>query len=274
MKVASVQMYSGNDLAENLKKADAYISQGAALGADIVLLPEFFNTIDFAHYRDLEMMNLAERDDGPTITAMRESAIRNKAAIIATIYEQEAPGLYFDTAILIDASGEIIFKYRKTHPAAVYSLEKLYFRYGTRFDTTQFKEWCIGINICYDNGFPEASRCVAANGAEIIFAPFTTPRIFMFQEMIRTRAFDNGVFFVAANKVGQYDERILSGGSCIIDPTGKVLAAAPADKQTETVIVAELDYTVIDAARRKYPSWRDRRPDLYTAITREADALM
>lgn len=274
MKVASVQMHSGNDLAENLKKADAYISQGAALGAEIVLLPEFFNTIDFAHYRDLEMMNLAERDDGPTITAMRESATRNKTAIIATIYEQEAPGLYFDTAILIDASGDIIFKYRKTHPAAVYSLEKLYFRYGTRFDTAQFKEWRIGINICYDNGFPEASRCVAANGAEIIFAPFTTPRTFMFQEMIRTRAFDNGVFFVAANKVGQYHERILSGGSCIIDPTGKVLAAAPADKQTETVIVAELDYTVIDSARRKYPSWRDRRPDLYSAITREADALM
>src|SRR3546814_16329204 len=94
-------------------------------------------------------------------------------------------GLYFDTAMHIDPSGEIVFKYRKVHPAAVLSLEKIYFRYGTRFDTSALDGWRAGIGTCYDMGFPETARCLAANGAEQLIAPYPPSPKHRFQDRLR-----------------------------------------------------------------------------------------
>src|SRR5690606_39582630 len=152
----------------------------------LVVLPEFFNTIFFAQYQDSTYHDLAESEAGPTISAMREAAQRNGIAVVATIYEKVAPGLYFDTAMHIDTDGSIVFKYRKVHPAGVLSLEKLYFRYGTRFDTYAFNEWKVGIGICYDMGFPETARCLAVNGAELLLAPYATSRLNMRREVLST----------------------------------------------------------------------------------------
>jgi predicted amidohydrolase len=263
-------MNSGEDVAANIAKACRYIGEAAEKGAELVVLPEFFNNIFFAQYRDIRYFDLAETDAGPTVTAIREAAGRHSVAVIATLYEEVESGLYYDTAMHIEPGGEIIHKYRKTHPAAVKSLEKIYFRYGSRFDTYAFKDWRLGIGICYDMGFPETARCLATNGAELIIAPYATSRANMFQEVLRTRAFENGCYLVAANKVGTEGEWTFSGGSMISDPTGKLLQSA--DTEQEALLVADLDHNRVREARINYPNRRDRRPDLYAPLTRETDA--
>ncbi len=270
MKIAAVQMNSGDDVAANVRKACGYIERAAQQGAELVVLPEFFNTIFFAQHRSQQYNALAERDVGPTMSAIREAAMRHGIAVIATIYEEVEIGLCYDTAMHVGADGEIRHKYRKVHPAAVKSLEKIYFRHGSRFDTYAFNEWCVGIGICYDMGFPETARCLASNGAELLIAPYATSRQNMFQEVLRTRAFENGCFLIAANKVGQEHEWYFPGGSMISDPTGRLLASA--DTENEVLLVADIDRDAVRAARISYPNRRDRRPELYGAITRQTDA--
>lgn len=270
MKIACVQMNSTTDRLENIAKACRYINEAARSDVDLLVLPEFFNTIFFAQYHDSRYHRLAEPDSGPTISAIREAAQRNRIAVVATIYEEVEAGLYFDTAMHIDRSGEIAFKYRKVHPAAVLSLEKIYFRYGSRFDTYKFDSWRIGIGICYDMGFPETARCLAVNGAELLIAPYATSRVNMFQELLRTRAFENGCFLAAANKVGREGDWTFGGGSLIVGPTGAVLQSA--DTTSETMIIAAIDRVQVKEARIAYPVRRDRRPDLYGSLTKEVDA--
>lgn len=269
MRIASVQMNSGPDVADNVARACAHVAEAAARGATLVVLPEFFNNIFFAQYRDVRWFDAAEPDDGPTMTAIREAARRHRVAVIATVYERVEAGLYYDTAIQLDRDGETVFKYRKTHPAGVMSLEKLYFRYGSRFDTYRLDGWRIGIGICYDMAFPETARSLAVNGAELLIAPYATPRVHMFQELLRTRAFENGCYLLAANKVGREGDWDMGGGSLIVDPEGRVLASA--DNATEALLVADIDHAVLERARIAFPSRRDRRPDLYGAVTRDVD---
>jgi predicted amidohydrolase len=270
MKLAVAQMNSTRDVEDNIRRACRFIEEASAGGAKLLILPEFFNTIFFAQYRDIAHHALAESDSGPTMAAIRRQARTCEIDVVATIYEQAEPGLYFDTAMHVRADGEILFKYRKVHPAAVHSLEKLYFRYGTRFDTYRFEDWRIGIGICYDMAFPETARCLSVNGAELLLAPYATSRVGMFQEVLRTRAFENGCFLAAANKVGQEGDWQFGGGSVIIDPTGTVLAAA--DTKTEALLTAEIDRDRVVDARIRFPSRRDRRPDLYKPLTTEVDS--
>lgn len=272
MRIACVQMRSTDDLGANIEKACGYIDQAAGQGAQVVVLPEFFNTIFFAQYQDPRYHALAETESGPTISAIREAAQRNGVAVVATIYEKVGSGLYFDTAMHIDASGEIVFKYRKVHPAGVLSLEKLYFRYGTRFDTYTMDGWTVGIGICYDMGFPETARCLTINGAELLIAPYATSRVNMFQEVLRTRAFENGCFLAAANKVGREGDWDMGGGSLIVAPDGTVLQSA--DTVNDALLVADIDRHQVEHARIAYPARRDRRPDLYGHLTRESDAAL
>jgi predicted amidohydrolase len=269
MKIACVQMNSGTDVPANVAKAVGYVAEAAARGAELVLLPEFFNNVFFAQYRDTRWFDAAEDESGPTVTAIREAAQRHHIAVVATVYERVEAGLYFDTAMQIDRDGRIVFKYRKTHPAGVMSLEKLYFRYGSRFDTYALDGWRIGIGICYDMAFPETARSLSVNGAELLLAPYATPRINMFGEVLRTRAFENGCYLAAANKVGPEGDWHLGGGSLIVDPEGTVLASA--DNTAEALLLATIDHEHVARARIAFPSRRDRRPDLYGAITREVD---
>jgi N-carbamoylputrescine amidase len=270
MRVAVVQMRSTGDVADNIRRACEWIDVAAARhGADLVVLPEFFNTLYFAQDRDLSRFALAEPERGPTITAVRERARRHGIDVVATLYEELELGLYYDTAFYVGGDGEIVFRYRKVHPAAVHSLEKVYFRYGTRFDTFERREWRVGIGICYDWAFPETARCLAVNGAELLIAPYATTRVNLFQEMLRTRAFENGCYLAAANKVGREGDWTFSGRSLIADPRGAILASVPDDE--EGVIAAEVDREAVRTARIDFPGRRDRRPDLYGDLVREVD---
>lgn len=272
MKLTLIQMNSGPDRKVNVEQACKYIDHAvSAEKPDLVVIPEFFNTIYFAQYRDYKYIDWAERDDGTSITRMREKARQHQIHLVATIFEEASAGVYYDTAMLIDPEGKIVGKYRKTHPAAVQSLEKIYFRYGSHFPVCRIGDWRVGLNICYDTFFPESARCTAVNGAELILVPFASPGQVLWRDIMRTRAFENGVYFAPCNKVGKEDQWVFGGGSMIVSPRGEVLAEA-GDVEDE-IITATLEREEVFQARRRYPMMRDRRPDLYHPICTATENL-
>ena len=272
MRIALIQMNSRTAARdENVGRACDFIRQAAQDKCDIVVLPEFYNNEYFPQYRDYRYMDYAEAEDGYTQTRMKEEARRHGIHIVSTIFEMARPGLYYDTAMLIDPSGEIIGKYRKVHPAALLSLEKIYFRGGSSFPVFRVGEWTLGFSICYDNLFPESCRCLALNGAELIVAPYATPVSDPWENFLTTRALENGVFLAACNHVGREGEWQMSGKSMVIDPLGKIVAKA--SDCNEEIVIAEFDRQQVVDARRRFPLFRDRRPDAYGAITHITEDL-
>ena len=265
-KLAIVQMNSTDDLKANLAKAEAFVTEAATRHeAGLVVIPEFFNIPYVFQYRDYAHIDRAETAEGPSITLMRKLAKQHGIALVATIFEEEAAGLYYDTAFFIERDGSIVGKYRKAHPAAVQSLEKIYFRYGSHFPVFTLRGLRVGAVICYDTLFPESARCVALNGAEVIVVPFAAPALPVWRSMMMTRAFENGAWFAPANKVGLEGEWTFGGQSMIVDPTGAV--ATEFDAVEEGVRSALVSRQAVYDARRVKPMFRDRRPDLYTAIS-------
>ncbi|MFQ5972307.1 MAG: carbon-nitrogen hydrolase family protein [Alphaproteobacteria bacterium] len=265
MKLSLIQMNGALGREKNVDKACRLIAEAAVSEKpDLVVLPEFFNMMYAFQYRDYRYIDWAERDDGHTMSRMREKAREHGIHIVATIFEEEAAGVYYDTAMIIDPDGGIIGKYRKVQPAAVRSLEKIYFRYGSYFPVFSIGGWRVGINICYDTAFPESARCTAINGAELIVAPFAAPERNCWREMMVTRAFENGLYFAPCNKVGEEGDWVFAGRSMIVDPAGEVVAEA--DDATEQIISATLDRDAVYQARRARPVFRDRRPELYKPL--------
>lgn len=266
MKLSLVQMNSTPDRDANVARACAFIDQAVAeQKPDLVVMPEFFNIPYVFQFWDMTGMDWAERDDGPTIRRMREKARQCGVNLIATIFEEHGPGVYYDTAVVIDRRGEIAGKYRKTHPAAVKSLEKVYFRYGSHFPVFKLDDWRVGVHICYDAAFPETARCLALNGADLILAPFAAAKGRpCWREQAVVRAFENGVYYAACNKVGVEGNWAMGGASLIVDPNGGVVAGA--DDEREAIVSARLERDEVARARRLRPHFRDRRPDLYTAL--------
>ena len=273
MKMALIQMNSNRSRDESVAVACNYIDQAAAQKPDLIVLPEFFNHFYFFQYHDHSYIDWAECDDGYTISKMKEKAIEHNLFIIATIYEEQGPGVYYDTAIIIDPQGTIIGKYRKTHPAARRGFEKIYFRFGSKYPVFNIKDWKVGIVICYDTFFPEAARSVTVNGAELVVIPFASPSFphNVWTNMLLTRAFENGVYVAAVNKVGVEGDLTFGGGSLIADPAGKLIDKA-GDTADET-ITAEIDRSAVYEGRKNHLMLRDRRPDLYTPLTTPTEDL-
>lgn len=266
LSLGMVQMNSTvGDRDANLKKAEGYVDQAAAQGAELVVLPEFFNTEYFAQYWDYAYTDYAEPEDGPTITAMRDKAREHRVHLCATIYEKQAAGLLFDTAFLIEPDGGIAGKYRKVHPAAVRSLEKIYFRAGNRFPVWDVRGVAVGAVICYDHVFPEATRCATVQGAELVLGPFATPQLPVWEQLMATRAFENGVYMAPCNKVGTEGGWTFAGRSLVAGPTGELLHVA-SDTDDE-VFVVEVDTANVHRSRVSYPFLRDRRPQAYASLT-------
>jgi N-carbamoylputrescine amidase len=272
MKLSLIQMNSAGDRDSNVAKALALIDRAATEYPDLIVLPEFFNTYYFAEDFDRARFALAEPRDGTTIHAIRDAARQHHTHIAATIYEIAAPGVYFDTTFLADPSGDADVLYRKTHPAAVNSVEKLYFQAGTSYGHAQINGINVGCIICYDTSFPESMRCSVLNGAELIIIPFAAPvaNKELWTAQKRTRAVENGAYVAPCNKFGKERTWVFGGGSMIVSPRGEVLAEAPDD---DAIISAEIDRDEVVAARVRMPTFRDRRPDLYTPITTYMDRL-
>lgn len=267
MNVACIQMNGRLTPEENVSRALKSIDEICTEDKpDLVVLPEFFNTIYFSQYRDYrQYLHLAEADDGPSLTRIRECAAKQSINVVAPIYEIDGPGRYFDTAFLIDRRGEIVGRYRKMHPAATNSLEKLYFGPGSGFPVWDLEGWRIGIAICYDTFFPESVRCLAVQGAELLIFPFAGGLLHNWFELHAVRAFENLAYVAVCDKVGLEGEWTFGGKSVIIDPLGRILCKA-SDTDEETIIT-RLDREQVYEARRRFPMYRDRQPWAYTALT-------
>jgi N-carbamoylputrescine amidase len=266
LKLALIQMNSGWSREDNVAKACRHIDEAVEREhPELVVVPEFFNAPYVFQYRDYQYVDWAESDDGPTMGRMCGKAREHRIHLVATIYEEAAAGVYYDSAMLIDPEGRIVGKYRKVHPAAVQSLEKIYFRYGSHFPVFRIKGWQVGFNICYDTFFPESARCTTLNGAELILVPFAAPARPYWRELMVTRAVENGVYFAPCNKVGKEGEWLFGGRSMIVNPAGEV--QADAGDQGDGIISAVLERDAVFQARRYAPMLRDRRPDLYQSIT-------
>lgn len=279
IKIGLVQMSCTTDVAENINKAIEGIKQAAENGANIVCLQELFTSLYFCDVEDHNNFNLAEAIPGPTTMKLSEVAKENNVVIIASLFEKRAAGLYHNTTAVIDADGTYLGKYRKMHiPDDPGYYEKFYFTPGDLgykvFDTKFAK---IGVLICWDQWYPEASRITALMGAEIMFyptaigwdvnEPLTEANIEQYnawQTIQRSHAVANGVHVVSVNRVGREAEQQFWGGSFVANPFGSLLYLASHDK--EEVHVQEIDLALTEKYRTTWPYLRDRRIDSYEPI--------
>ena len=236
---------------------------------NIVVLPEFFNTGYFPLYWDYSYMALAEDEQGRTVSTFRRLASELRTHIAVPFYEIAAPGLYYNTTLILAPNGDIVAKYRKTHPPARVSVEKLFYRAGSRLPVFSLFGWRLGILMCYDSYVPEPARALLVQGAEIVVVPFAEVEGFhMWISLLSSRAFENGLYLGACNLVGadrKPPKAIMGGRSLIIDPEGHILSEASANE--EGFITATLERKQLIEVRTRRQFLRDRRPELYKVLT-------
>ncbi len=280
MRLALIQMESAiGGLDENIGRASRFLDEAAGEGAELLVLPEFWSTGYFPLSVDYRYYDLADSDDGKATAAVREKARQHRVHIASTIYERQAPGLFYNTSMMVNPEGKIVSKYRKVHVPARRGLEKLFYRGGSKFPVAPVGEWRVGTMLCYDTLLPEPARCLALNGAELILAPFgaSTTEGGIWEHMIITRAFENGAYVAACNAVGDLqlpdgDAFVLGGKSIIVDPEGGIVAEAPASG--ETVVYGDIGLDRVSEVRNRYFMFRDRRPDAYQVITADTEDIL
>ena len=276
------QMRGGPDSAENLERTIAKIREAAARGAQIVCTQELFLGPYFCQSEDHEFFKLAEAVPGPTTERLCGLAGELGVVIVASLFEKRAKGLYHNTAVIIDADGRYLGKYRKMHiPDDPQYFEKFYFTPGD----LGFRAWDtrvgrIGVLVCWDQWYPEGARLTALQGAEILFYPtaigWLPPEKAEFGErqqqawetMQRSHAIANGVFVAAVNRVGFEPGPAggleFWGGSFVADPDGRILARGGQD---EELLIVPCEMGRVDLVRTHWPFLRDRRVDAYAGIT-------
>ncbi|HMR56493.1 MAG TPA: carbon-nitrogen hydrolase [Cyclobacteriaceae bacterium] len=282
VKIGTVQMSCTKEPKENLAKAITGIREAAAKGAQIVCLQELFTSLYFCDVEDYENFKLAEAIPGPSTESLSAVAKELGVVIIASLFEKRAEGLYHNTTAVIDADGKYLGKYRKMHiPDDPAYYEKFYFTPGDLgYKVFKTKFATVGILICWDQWYPEASRITALMGAEVLFYPTAigwatsqdeatnVEQYGAWQTIQRSHAVANGLHVVSVNRVGFEQNGAMKfwGGSFIANPLGSILYQASHDK--EEVNVLELDLKKTDSIRTHWPFLRDRRIDSYQPITK------
>ena len=289
--VGLVQMRMGPDPEANLDAAIAHIRQAARLDANIVCLPELFQAQYFCQREDIRLFDLAEPIPGPTTARLAEVAREERVAIVASLFERRAAGLYHNTAVTLNADGEMISVYRKMHiPDDPLYYEKFYFTPGDLgFQAVDTSFGRIGTLVCWDQWYPEGARLTALMGAEVLFYPtaigwhpeekaeFGEAQYDAWQTIQRAHAIANGVYVAGVNRVGKEHGDVRGdraegpglefwGGSFLADPFGRIIAKASHD--CEEVLMGEIDLNLMEDTRRNWPFLRDRRIDAYAPITK------
>lgn len=286
--VAAVQMMMDQSSDKNISKAENMVKKAADMGANIVLLPELFENTYFCQERKYESYKLAMPvSENAAVHAMSALAKELHVVIPVSFYEKDGNSL-FNSVAVIDADGSILGIYRKTHiPDDHFYQEKFYFTPGD----TGFKVWNtafgkIGIGICWDQWFPEAARCMALDGAELLLYPtaigsepiLETDSMPHWRRCMQGHSAANIMPVVAANRIGteavnpceenanQSSALKFYGSSFITDETGEILQSASRDK--EEIILQEFDLDKIDENRLSWGVFRDRRPNCYGLITK------
>jgi N-carbamoylputrescine amidase len=283
-KIGLVQMAMSADPADNVRRAIAKLAEAAAAGARLVCLPELFRSQYFAQREDPALFDLAEPVPGPSTEALGKAAQQAGVVVIAPLFERRAPGLYHNSAVVIDADGRVVGIYRKMHiPDDPAYYEKFYFTPGDlgfrAFDTRVGR---IGTLVCWDQWYPEAARLTALQGASVLLYPTAigwhpaekathgATQLDAWRTIQRSHAIANGCYVAAVNRVGQErpaggDGLEFWGSSFLADPLGTVVAEAPPDR--EAVVIGEVDVARIETVRRGWPFLRDRRIDAYGGLT-------
>ncbi len=284
--VGLVQMGMSTDPAANLDKAVKKVAEAAAKGAQVICLPELFRSPYFCQKEEHAQFDLAETVPGPSSEALGAAAKQHGVAVVVPVFEKRATGLYHNSAVIIDANGEIAGLYRKMHiPDDPSFYEKFYFTPGDigfrAFDTRHGR---IGTLICWDQWFPEGARLTALQGASVLFYPtaigwhphekaqYGPPQRSAWQTIQRSHAIANGVYVAVVNRIGHEKPTSADPGlefwgtSFLCDPFGIVIAEASTDQ--EEILVGEIDLTRQEEVRRNWPFLRDRRIDAYAGIER------
>jgi N-carbamoylputrescine amidase len=281
--IGLIQDHAGGDAHDNLVRAERLVREAARRGAQIVCLKELFNAPYFCKSQQAERFDLAEPIPGETTDAMARLARELAVVLIVPMFERQAPGMYRNSAVVIDADGTVLGVYRKMHiPDDPLFYEKYYFTPG---DTTGFQVWktryaTIGVLICWDQWYPEAARITSLLGAQVLFYPtaigwhpseqaeWGEAQVDAWRTMQRSHAIANGVYVAAPNRIGHEDEPgtdglTFFGRSFIADPFGRYVAEAGGD---EAILLATCDPALIETTRRNWPFLRDRRIDAYGPI--------
>ncbi|MFN8650777.1 MAG: carbon-nitrogen hydrolase [Gemmatimonadales bacterium] len=278
-----VQMQMSADPADNLARAMARVREAAAKGAQVVCLPELFQSRYFCQTEDHEFFKLAEPMPGPTTEALAKLAGELGIVLIASMFEKRAEGLYHNTTAVLDADGRYLGKYRKMHiPDDPNYYEKFYFTPGD----LGYKAWDTkfaraGVLICWDQWYPEAARLTALSGAQILFYPtaigwlvpekaeYGAAQQNSWETIQRSHAIANGVFVCAVNRVGVEpgpNQGIeFWGGSFVASPSGEILAKADTG---EEILIVPIDTKRVDFSRTHWPFLRDRRVESYGDLTK------
>lgn len=269
LKIAGGQMPCYPDKKRNLEKAEHLALLAVEQGAKIICFQELFHTHWFP--MDINPVNfqLAESIPGPTTEIFSKLAFKNEAVIILPMFEKDDRGLYFNSAAVIDADGQILGKYRKIHvPQIPLWEEKAYFQPGDLgFPVFSTRYARVGVQICWDNFFPEGARILALKGAQIILAPTAAALASQkkWEKVICANAAMNGLFIFRVNRVGKETKQHFYGNSFCAGPEGE-LVDLPSGRQQGLVIV-NLDLQEIERTRRVWTFLRDRRPEIYGEIT-------
>lgn len=249
------------------------VRDAAAQGAQVLCFQELFYGPYFCQVQDKVFYDYAERiPEGPTVQRFQSLARALGIVLILPMYEEEQPGVLYNTAAVIDADGSYLGKYRKTHIPQVQGFwEKFYFRPGNSgwpvFDTAVGR---IGVYICYDRHFPEGWRQLGLGGAQLVYNPSATHRSLsahLWQLEQPAAAVANEYFVAAINRVGQepYGTNDFYGTSYFVDPRGRFVGEVAGDK-AEELLVRDLDFALIDDVRQQWAFYRDRRPDAYEGL--------
>jgi N-carbamoylputrescine amidase len=280
-RIGLIQMACSADPAENVAKAEWRIREAAGRGAQIVCVQELFRSQYFCREENAGLFDLAEPVPGPTTECFSQLAGELNVAIVGSVFERRAAGVYHNTAVVIDAGGAFLGAYRKMHiPDDPLYFEKYYFTpgdLGFRCFDTKFAR--IAPLVCWDQWYPEAARLAALGGAQVLFYPtaigwhpsekaeFGAAQRDAWRTIQRSHAIANGIYVAAVNRVGYEGppEHGLEfwGASFVADPFGRVMAEAAEGEET---LVVECDPARIEETRRNWPFLRDRRIDAYAPI--------
>jgi beta-ureidopropionase len=274
VRAALVQAVWTGDKETMIKHHEEQARLAAAEGAQVICFQELFYGPYFCQVQDTKFYEYAESVPGPATERFARLAAELGLVIVLPVYEQERPGVLYNTAAVIDADGTYLGKYRKHHiPQLPGFWEKFYFRPGNCgypvFDTAVGK---IGVYICYDRHFPEGWRALGLNGAQIVFNPSATSAGLsnhLWQLEQPAAAVANEYFIGAINRVGveELGDDDFYGTSYFVDPRGQLVGeAGPRDRGD--LIIRDLDLSLIDEVRSTWAFYRDRRPDAYADLTR------
>jgi len=278
-KVGLLQSRGFSSKEEALEHHVQLIREAAEMGAEVVVTQELFLTEYFCRTEDPALFDLAERIPGPTTEVLGPLAKELGIVLVASLFEHRGPGLYHNTAVVFDADGTLLGKYRKAHiPQDPGFEEKFYFTPGdTGYPVWKTRFGMIGVLICWDQWYPEAARLAALGGAELLIYPTAIgwlpeekPELgeaqhCAWETVQRGHAVANGCFVAAVNRVGTEGETEFWGQSFVANPYGEIVARG--SEETEEILVIDCDLSKVEEFRRIWPFFRDRRIETYGGIT-------